>query len=96
MHPFLDSIDWRTFPAPSAERPFGLMLANETDGLISDPVREKLIQIATNLVGPRARLSDEKMHGRWTASHNCKAWTFDTEGARAAFVMATKGDVTAL
>lgn len=95
MHPFADNIDWKTFDAPSQARPFGLLIVDE--GLLSDSVREQLFKIATELVGPRPSLdADMKMQGRWTASHNCKSWSFDTEGARAAFVMATKGDITAL
>lgn len=96
MHPFADNIDWKTFEAPSAARPFGL-LVHPDEGLLPDPVREKLFKIATDLIGPRPQLdADMKMQGRWTASHNCKSWSFDTEGARAAFVLATKGDLTAL
>lgn len=96
MHPFADNIDWKTFDAPSQARPFGLLVVD--DGLmLSDPVRERLFKIATELVGPRPFMDDHmKMQGRWTASHNCKSWSFDTEGARAAFVLATKGDVSAL
>ena len=95
MHPFTDNIDWTSFDAPSLARPYGLVIVDE--GLLSDPVRERLFKIATELVGPRPMMdADMRMQGRWTASHNCKSWSFDTEGARALFVMATKGDVTVL
>lgn len=68
------------------------------DGLIPDPVREKLFQIATSLIGPRPRMEpdDDKMIGVWTASYSGRTWSFASEGARAAFVMATKGDVNAI
>lgn len=78
MQPFADNIDWKTFDAPSHARPFGLLVVD--DGLmLSDPVRERLFKIATELVGPRPHMdADMKMQGRWTASHNCKSWSFDT------------------
>lgn len=86
-------IEWKTFDVPSTERPFGLMM--EGQDILSDQVRGRMIQIAVSLVGPMPKL-DESMSGRWTTVHNCKTWAFATEGARAAFVMATKGDTSAL
>ena len=89
---FAKIIEWKQFDAPSDERPFGLIL--DTQDILSDDARLRMIQIAISLIGPAMR--SDNMAGRWSTVYNCKTCAFDTEGARAAFVMATKGDVSAL
>lgn len=86
-------IEWKQFDSPSDVRPYGLMM--EGSELLDDHMRARLVQIARGLVGPDP-VYDEQMEGRWVTTHTCKIWSFASEGARAAFVMATKGDTSVL
>ena len=88
-------IDWKPFDAPSKERPYGLLLS--TDERLTDEARAKLFQIAKQVAGPPAQVGVHfAIKGRWVASSDGRSWSFDTEGTRALFIVATKGEVNAL
>ena len=88
-------IDWKPFDAPSKERPFGLLLTK--DERLTDEARTKLFQIAKQVAGPPAQAGVYlAIKGRWSASSDGRSWSFDTEGTRALFIVATKGEISAL
>lgn len=90
---YAEIIEWRSFDVPSTDRPYGLIM--EGTDVLDKRTRARLIEIARTMIGPDP-IYGEEMVGRWTTTYSCKTWAFETEGARAAFVMASKGETNTL
>lgn len=83
----IESIAWTKFPAPSAERPYGLIC--DAPRKLDNWPRKTLFKIANE------NLPQNGEH-RWTMSNNGRSWAFASEGDRSYFVMLTSGAVDAI
>lgn len=89
-------IDWTICETSCKDRPYGLTLSPD-NVMLSPKVRTKLFRIAERIAGLPALIgTNYAIYGRWISTHDARTWSFDTEGTRTLFLLATKGDTDAL